>query len=534
MSERDLPTSLIKMTRRLSELQEPTSQKVKQIVTEAAIKPEDLLPWADFDHPAEDSYGRRMVYDGGHFEIMVMSWLPGDYSAIHDHGHTEWGAVQVFGPAEHAVFVINSDTITTLSRTILTPGRVLAVGNELIHQMGNPTNQRFFTLHIYGANGRKTAVTADSRVLDLTRGEVQWTDKGVFYSLPDSAVTKRAPAPEPDYYTWIFEVVQRVLRNERAGLTTAELMDQMTDTEKWQLLKEELLSKLDERRHVADSRYWTLLYQVFQKAAHLQDKLIDSYHGDSSEQDQHWRNYASFYDRVIGTTNSYLPRYLSKIFERYHVDPQAISFVDVGCGTGWLEGELQRRFGMRREQILAVDPSPAMLSVAKTRTNVRHAGLLDLDPEELGRFPVTFCNSYQYLSHEDFEEAVKRMASITEPGGLCIGEFITQDHIRWYPNLVVAADDTVMSLRNPSLKERDGYTYQESEIINVSRSERMRITHEGTHARFMVSPRRVHEVFLKFFGEKLELFDAISFGPIPLTKETCQSTRYVIVARKPS
>ncbi|MGF1577949.1 MAG: methyltransferase domain-containing protein [Gemmataceae bacterium] len=531
MSRSDLPPSLLRLVQRLSELHKASSKEVKEIVTECNVQQEDLLAWSNFDHSSEDSYGRQMAYDGGHFEIMVMSWLPGDYSAIHDHGYTEWGAVQVFGPAEHAVFVLTSDTIMTLSRTRLTPGRVLAVGNELIHQMGNPTNQRFLSLHVYGATSRPNAVTADSRVIDVTSREVQWTDGGVFYSLPRELVKKRAPGPESDYYTWVFEIVQKLLRNERAGLDTNELIEQMTNPGQWDRLKEELLSRLDDRRHVNDSRYWGMLYDVFRVAARLQDKLIDGYDPNERKGDDHWRNYASFYDRVIGTTNSYLPKYLAKVFERYDINPKTISFVDVGCGTGWLEGELQSQFGMRRDQILAVDPSRAMLDVAKTRSAVRQAGLLDLCPEDFGRYSVTFCNSYQYLSHEDFEEAVQRIASITESDGLCIGEFITQDHIRWYPNLVIAEDDTVMSLRNPTLKERDGYTYKESEIINVSRAKRMRITHEGTHRRFMVSPRRVHEVFEKSFARKLEMFDAISFAPIPLTNETCPSTRYLICAQ---
>ncbi|MBK8652429.1 MAG: hypothetical protein IPN20_00430 [Haliscomenobacter sp.] len=54
--------------------------------------PGRITPWADFDHPDADSYGRKMAYKGPNFEIMVMSWKPGDFSSIHDHGHTQWGS----------------------------------------------------------------------------------------------------------------------------------------------------------------------------------------------------------------------------------------------------------------------------------------------------------------------------------------------------------------------------------------------------------------------------------------------------------
>ena len=46
----------------------------------------ELAPWQDFDHPVRDSYGRILLGRGDNFELMLMSWTPGDYSAIHDHG----------------------------------------------------------------------------------------------------------------------------------------------------------------------------------------------------------------------------------------------------------------------------------------------------------------------------------------------------------------------------------------------------------------------------------------------------------------
>ena len=56
--------------------------KFKELVVNCQITSQALMPWADFDHPVADSYGRQLVHHGGHFEVMVMSWLPGDCSAI--------------------------------------------------------------------------------------------------------------------------------------------------------------------------------------------------------------------------------------------------------------------------------------------------------------------------------------------------------------------------------------------------------------------------------------------------------------------
>ena len=41
-----------------------------------------LLP---FIHFREDTYGRNLVYRGEHFEILALTWLPGQRTAIHDH-----------------------------------------------------------------------------------------------------------------------------------------------------------------------------------------------------------------------------------------------------------------------------------------------------------------------------------------------------------------------------------------------------------------------------------------------------------------
>ena len=528
MSTNDLPASIRSIVDALDCADELTSQNLKAIVLAADVSQEDLLPWASFDHPASDSYGRRMVYDGGSFEIMAMSWEVGDFSAIHDHGYTAWGAVQVFGAAEHAVFTFDGEQFSTVGRVSLSPGQVMGVSHNLVHQMGNASETRFMSLHVYGNADRESAVTADARVFDLTRGEVLWTDGGVFYSLDDAAIKRRAPCPKPDYYTWLFDLLQRIARDRRRGASVLELVDQLSDVSHWESFKADLSAHIDERGAVTDSRYWRWLCATLTSAASLQDELVSSEEEGGADT---WGTYAEYYDSVIGTTNSYIPAYLGKVFSLYQIDPSQISFLDVGCGTGWLEAEIVQRFELNPQNVLGVDPSSAMLAVAATRTNVRQAGLLEIGTG-FEPFDVSFCNSFQYLRHEAFDTAVENMYKVTRPGGLCIGEFISQDHIRWYPNVVFSENDLVVSLRTPSLAERGGHTYQQSEIINVSRFDTMRITHEGVHKRFMVSPHRIRQAFRRTFGDEIRMFDAVTFDEIEESSETCASTRYLICARR--
>ena len=113
------------------------------LLKDSDISEDDLLSYADFEHHPQDSYGRKMVYKGPNFEIMVMSWKDGDFSAIHDHGHTIWGAVKIFGKAEHATFRWEDERLSTLARWQVSTGDVLGVGHSLIHQMGNKEQRPF-------------------------------------------------------------------------------------------------------------------------------------------------------------------------------------------------------------------------------------------------------------------------------------------------------------------------------------------------------------------------------------------------------
>lgn len=522
------PKSLAKLIKALEESAPEIPRQAARILADAKVSADDLQAWADFEHPLRESYGRKLVYDGGFFEVMVMSWAPGDFSAIHDHGFTMWGAVQVFGPAEHAVFAHNEGSLVTINRTQLTPGRVLAVGHDLIHQMGNPTHERFFSLHVYGNPDRNGDITADARVFNLLHGEVRRTDGGVFFDLPDVAINSREELDPPDYYSWLFDATKHLAQAKRANRVTSGLLADITSVERWQMLKDDLANRVDDTGHITDSRYWKWLYSTLQEMSALQRQLIDEQDPESVDD---WTTYASYYDHVIGTTNSYIPRYLRHVFNDYDVEPANVSFLDVGCGTGWLEHVLQDDFGMNRERLLAVDISPAMLTVASKRAETRLAGLLDLD-ESFGQFDVTYCNSYQYLNHEDLEEAIRRMFDVTKRGGLCISEFISVDHVRWYPNVIISEDDTVISLRNPTLTERNGCTYQENEIININRLNGLRITYESTHRRFLCSSRTARDVIATVFGNEPTVFDSITLDEIPVHQETCNSTRYTVCVRR--
>lgn len=186
-----LPRSLQQLITQIQRQPHLNPAVLRDCVQAAQIQPDDLLPWADFEHPVTDGYGRQLVYDGGHFEVMVMSWREGDFSAIHDHGSAQWGVVQCFGDAEHYTYRFEDNVLSTLERCDFVPGEIKLVDHDLIHQMGNPGQERILSLHIYGCHQSTSSITGNARIFDLLEQTIQFTDGGVFFVLPDDKIEAR-------------------------------------------------------------------------------------------------------------------------------------------------------------------------------------------------------------------------------------------------------------------------------------------------------------------------------------------------------
>ncbi|HJL71725.1 MAG TPA: cysteine dioxygenase family protein [Candidatus Poseidoniia archaeon] len=194
-----------------------TPESVHEAVSECDVRAEDIERWVDYDYPVSDSYGRKMVHNGGFFEVMIMSWKPGDYSGIHDHGKAEFGAVKIFGVAEHAIFKLEKQKLTTISREIIKSGTTLKVTPSLIHQMGNPGESNFFTLHVYGNVNLEGGITSEARIFDYSRNELLFVDGGIFYLLPENEIVHRKKLPEADRATRERDLIEASKRAKAIG-----------------------------------------------------------------------------------------------------------------------------------------------------------------------------------------------------------------------------------------------------------------------------------------------------------------------------
>lgn len=536
-----LPEAILNLIRSIENGKNLSPARMKNLLQQAGLNLKDLLPWANFHHPPAESYGRKMVYDGGFFEMMVMSWAPGNCSAIHDHGQTQWGAVQIWGPAILTAYLAQDGEIKTLSRFRVNPPQTFAINHELVHQMCNDTQTNFLSVHVYGAYDLENGITDDARIFDLDENQVQRTDGGVFFALPEKAIKRRETGPQPDFLTHLRHNREKLQRLRTINRNTPSresrereknLVDKLFDGLHWQWLEEDLMQHTHPRTgHVTDPGHWELLREELIAAGNLQKELLQTLDGNDP-----FLTYAELYDDVIGRPclEEFISGYLEFVVNTYTLDMPRSRLLSLGCGTGLIETHILNRFGLSKNHLLGIDKSEAMIQVASQRIQAEKRDILasDLKGE---KWDLTYCglNVFQYLRPGQLEAAVASTGGWTRPGGYFIGDFITPDHIRIYPHVIRSKSGKVISLRQPKLVEIGGHTFQQSEIINVNRNqERLLITYEGQHLRYLPSLGRIRQWFETSFKGPVDLYDAISLEPLEDNADTCPSTRYLVVAKK--
>lgn len=151
---------------------------VEAILSKMHISAGDLKSYTDFGHPAEISYGRKTVYENSRFKILVISWIPGDYTAIHNHGSSDWGCILHFGKTIHRIYEFRDRWLSLSSARLFDHGDVCVLDSSLIHLMGNAGIQGTVSLHIYGKHllptledDLATVYQPERKILIKTQGE---------------------------------------------------------------------------------------------------------------------------------------------------------------------------------------------------------------------------------------------------------------------------------------------------------------------------------------------------------------------------
>jgi cysteine dioxygenase len=149
---KELPHSIHKIIGELNHAGVRNNETLNHIVLHSGISEKEFEGFSRFDHPEILSYGRRELYRNECFKILLMSWRANDFTAIHNHGSTEWGCVFFMGSATHRIYEIENEALVLKRKDIFHSGQTADVCGNFIHLMGNSGNRGFMTLHVYGSD----------------------------------------------------------------------------------------------------------------------------------------------------------------------------------------------------------------------------------------------------------------------------------------------------------------------------------------------------------------------------------------------
>ncbi len=127
----------------------PALEEMNAWMHRAAPEPAELRPLIGFK---EGTYARHRVFTSEYIELLVLCWLPGQRTPIHDHDGS-YGVVRVCeGVMWETMFAKDEarGLVYQTSREWM-PGLITGADVPDIHQLGNPdvSGQNLITLHMY-------------------------------------------------------------------------------------------------------------------------------------------------------------------------------------------------------------------------------------------------------------------------------------------------------------------------------------------------------------------------------------------------
>lgn len=127
----------------------PTLPDICGWLAEAAITDEEIAPYRYF---SPDKYTRNQVFRNEFVELLVLGWLPGQISLIHDHDGSH-GVIRVFeGMMIETKFGRGADQkLFVGTKRNVSEGMLAGVGEPDIHQLSSieTEGQNSITIHVY-------------------------------------------------------------------------------------------------------------------------------------------------------------------------------------------------------------------------------------------------------------------------------------------------------------------------------------------------------------------------------------------------
>lgn len=122
---------------------------IRFILDSVSLSEEEIKKLACFD---KETYCRKRLFRNEHCEVLVLSWLNGQRSKIHDHLNTSCGVKVLYGEATETLFETAANGQIYASQSTHYPqGSITVSKDNDIHQISNlqAQDEPLITLHIY-------------------------------------------------------------------------------------------------------------------------------------------------------------------------------------------------------------------------------------------------------------------------------------------------------------------------------------------------------------------------------------------------
>ena len=124
-----------------------TRDEMHAIASSVVLEELDLEGYCKYD---EERYARNTVLLNEHIELVVICWLPGQASAIHDHGRSNCLYLITDGEMREDLYVLGPDGKPkhTQARHFGRGAITIAAPTD-IHRILNDTRDNLVTVHLY-------------------------------------------------------------------------------------------------------------------------------------------------------------------------------------------------------------------------------------------------------------------------------------------------------------------------------------------------------------------------------------------------
>lgn len=122
---------------------------IRFLLDNVDLSEKEIKALACFD---QETYSRKRLFKNEHCEVLLLSWLNGQRSKIHDHLHTSCGVKIMHGEATETLFEVAANGQIFASQSTHYPqGSVTVSQDNDIHQISNlqAGDEPLITLHIY-------------------------------------------------------------------------------------------------------------------------------------------------------------------------------------------------------------------------------------------------------------------------------------------------------------------------------------------------------------------------------------------------